>query len=426
MKGKQILVLSFLALVVFMAALVNKAKADFNFQLPPDAEIAYWPKTGTAPLIVTFENKSQRADSIEWTFWDFVIDESQLDQSANSIVYQYLYPGTFPVYLSATNEAGTDVKVVYVTVLDSGLPSVVAEFIAAPRNGPAGTTVQFINLTAGDFDTYLWDFGDNSSDTNQNPAHVYNAPGLYTVSLTIFSSTSGFFDTETKVNYINIFPSSASMINPDFLATPATGTSPQMVEFSALSAGETGNILWDFGDGTSSELLNPKHVYNDPGRYTVTLFADGQEIAKTDCINILSSVEGQRSPAALVLGNDPAQLSILQNFRDNVLGQTLPGLGLIELYYKHSLELVSILQQDEGLRAEAGDLLRGLLPGVQSVVDGNTMTLTPAQVDAIKAVIGKIATQAGPDLENFLVRVVVELSGGQYLGSLGISVPAAE
>ena len=106
MKGKRILIMSFLALFVFMAALVGSAAADFNFRVPPDAEISYWPKSGPAPLIVTFENESQRADSIEWTVWDRVIDKSQFDASGEAIIYQYLYPGTFPVYLTATYVIG--------------------------------------------------------------------------------------------------------------------------------------------------------------------------------------------------------------------------------------------------------------------------------------------------------------------------------
>jgi PKD repeat protein len=420
MKGKRTLVMSILALFIFMAALVGSATADFNFTVSPSADFSYWPKSGAAPLIVTFVNESQRADSFEWTVWDRVIDQSLFDSSGETIIYQYLYPGTYPVYMTATNEAGTSVKVAYVTVLDSGLPSVSVEFIAAPRNGPAGTTVQFINLTPGEFDTFLWDFGDNSSDTTEDPSHVYNSPGLYTVSLTVFSSTLGFYDTETKVNYINIFPSSPSMINPDFVATPATGTDPQMVQFWG-SGGEGKSVLWDFGDGTSSELLNPKHMYEEPGSYTVSLSVDGEVISKSDYVNVIAGVEGLRLPAALLLDDDEGQLTILRNFRDTVVSQTLPGLGLIELYYKYALEIVSILEADEELRAEAGAVLAELLPEFQSAIDGDSMTLTAAQLDKIKAVIGGIAAQAGSELGEVLAQIAIELSEGQLFENIGVS-----
>ena len=106
------------------------------------------------------------------------------------------------------------------------------------------------------------------------------------------------------------------------------------------------------------------------------------------------------------------------------VSQTLPGLGLIELYYKHALEIVSILEADEDLRSEAGAVLTGLLPGFQSAVDGNTMTLTAAQLDKIKAVIGGISAQAGSELGEVLAQMVIELNGGQLLQNIGVSGPA--
>lgn len=417
MNVKRILVMSFLMLFVSTAFWGGNAEADFSFTLPPDAEFTYWPKSGYAPLIVTFEDQSKRADSIEWTLWDRVVDESQFNSGGDTIIYQYLYPGTFPVYLTATSAAGTDVEVAYVTVLPNPAAPTLDVFVGAPRNGPAGTTVQFINLTPGEFEKVLWDFGDNTSSTEEDPSHVYNSPGLYTVSLVLLGDLG--IVTETKINYINISPASTSVINPDFSASRTTGTDPHQVQFWP-SGGEGKSVLWDFGDGTNSELLTPKHVYKEPGTYTVTLSVDGEEVSKEDYVNILANVDGQTLPAALLLDNDEAQLAILKDFRDNVVSRTLPGLGMIELYYKHSLELVSILQADEDLSAEASAVLTGLLPGFQSVVDGETMSLSPAELDRIKAVIGGIAAQAGPELAQALVQLAIELSDGQSFESMGI------
>jgi len=291
------------------------------------------------------------------------------------------------------------------------------EFAAAPRNGPVNSTIIFLNLTPGEFTKYLWDFGDNSSGTEEDPTHVYSAPGIYTVSLTLVDNFG--FATETKVNYIHIFPVSSSMINPDFVATPATGTDPQMVQFW-VSGGEGKSVLWDFGDGTSSELLNPKHMYEGPGSYTVSLSVDGEVISKSDYVNVIAGVEGLRLPAALLLDDDAGQLAILRNFRDAVVSQTLPGLGLIELYHKYALEIVSILEADEELRVEAGAVLAELLPGFQSAIDGDTMTLTAAQLDKIKAVIGGIAAQAGSELGEVLAQIVIELNAGQLFENIGV------
>jgi plastocyanin len=333
------------------------------------------------------------------------------------------------MYLSATNEAGTDIVVKYITVLDPGFDPTV-EFVAAPRNGPPGTAVEFFNVSsqlnsyACEQCKYLWDFGDGTSATDEDVSHTYAAEGLYTVSLTIFGLVNEYYGyeyrTETKVNYINIYPASTSTLNPDFVADRTTGTTPHMVQFSSLS-GEGEDVVWDFGDGTSSELLNPKHVYKEPGRYTVTCSVAGEETVKADYINILSSVSGQMCPAALVLGNDEGQLSILRDFRDYVLNQSLPGRGLIELYYKHSLELVSILQADADLLAQAGEVLGGLVPGFESIIDGGTLTLTTTQYNDIKILIGKLSSQASPELGEVLAQLIIELSDGQFLESIGIS-----
>jgi len=45
-----------------------------------------------------------------------------------------------------------------------------------------GKTVTFVNEST-DADTYLWNFGDNTTSTEQSPAHTYDDYGLYPVTL---------------------------------------------------------------------------------------------------------------------------------------------------------------------------------------------------------------------------------------------------
>ncbi|MCZ7666548.1 MAG: PKD domain-containing protein [Chloroflexi bacterium] len=54
-------------------------------------------------------------------------------------------------------------------------------------------------------------------------------------------------------------------------ASPIRGTVPLTVNFTNLSLGEVSTYLWDFGDGATSALANPTHVYANPGVYTATL-----------------------------------------------------------------------------------------------------------------------------------------------------------
>jgi PKD repeat protein len=57
--------------------------------------------------------------------------------------------------------------------------------------------------------------------------------------------------------------------------TQAGGMAPSTVKFvgsgSYSQLGVITNYLWDFGDGTSSTLANPTHVYTTAGSYTATL-----------------------------------------------------------------------------------------------------------------------------------------------------------
>lgn len=426
MKGKLCLILVVSALIA-MSALVGNAQqepstSEFVFQRPPEARFSVSPQIGPAPLIVAFTNRSRYATSIKWTLWDVVIDETLFGDTDQNIVYQYKFPGTFPVYLNATNSMGSNIQVQYVTVLPSAIPPTgVVEFAGAPRAGPAGTTVNFINLTRGTFNKFLWDFGDGTSATVEDTSHAYSTAGLFTVSLTLQNDTG--YATETKVNYINIFPAgSSSRLHPDFVGTPVTGTAPQEVQFRASATGTGKGILWDFGDGTSSGEMNPKHVYNAPGLYTVKLLIDGAESSRADYINTLPFAQDQRSPAAVLLNDDDVQLAVLQSLQDNVLNQTLGGLGLFELYSKHSLEITAILLRDEALRQELGNLVRELLPGFQSLIDGGSMTLSLSQVESIKSLLGRVASQATPELGEFLTQVIRDLTTGKILKSIGIAV----
>lgn len=75
-----------------------------------------------------------------------------------------------------------------------------AAFVADKTAGTPPLTVQFTDQSTGTIMTWLWDFGDGDQSTAANPAHTYEAPGTYSVTLTITGPTGS--DTETKTNYI--------------------------------------------------------------------------------------------------------------------------------------------------------------------------------------------------------------------------------
>ncbi|MBM4066858.1 MAG: PKD domain-containing protein, partial [Planctomycetes bacterium] len=77
-----------------------------------------------------------------------------------------------------------------------------ADFTATPTNGETPLTVQFTDQSVGNISSWLWDFGDGSTSSAQNPTHTYTSSGNFTVSLTV--TGLGGSDTEIKENYISV------------------------------------------------------------------------------------------------------------------------------------------------------------------------------------------------------------------------------
>ena len=78
----------------------------------------------------------------------------------------------------------------------------VADFSAQSRTGEGLLNARFIDGSTGNIDTWQWDFGDGTTSNEQNPTHVYDQPGKYTVSLEVTGARGS--DTEVKQSYISV------------------------------------------------------------------------------------------------------------------------------------------------------------------------------------------------------------------------------
>ncbi|MFW6056930.1 MAG: PKD domain-containing protein, partial [Chloroflexota bacterium] len=76
---------------------------------------------------------------------------------------------------------------------------------ASARTGKPGLAVRFTDRSSSDCEitAWLWDFGDGSTSTEQNPTHVYKHEGVFTVTLTVYDSC-GYSDTITMKDYVSI------------------------------------------------------------------------------------------------------------------------------------------------------------------------------------------------------------------------------
>ena len=76
-------------------------------------------------------------------------------------------------------------------------------FGASPRSGEPPLAVTFTPLAQGEVRSWLWDFGDGTTSTEQNPEHTYTDEGIYSVTLTVELS-SGDPVSESKPDHITV------------------------------------------------------------------------------------------------------------------------------------------------------------------------------------------------------------------------------
>lgn len=99
----------------------------------------------------------------------------------------------------------------------------VADFTADVTSGGYPLTVQFTDTSTNTPTSWLWDFGDGSTDTAQNPSHTYTSIGVYTVELTATNDDGS--DTVTKTDYISVQEVYCSIeTHPDWDLDPVYST----------------------------------------------------------------------------------------------------------------------------------------------------------------------------------------------------------
>ncbi len=115
--------------------------------------------------------------------------------------------------LAAANSG--DNLVWYSNLLYEPVPK--ADFAADTTCGVKPLTIQFDDRSAGTINTWNWDFGDEYSSSEQNPAHTYELAGTFTVSLTV--KGPGGTNTKMKNNFIIVNEPSDILSRDDEIPT---------------------------------------------------------------------------------------------------------------------------------------------------------------------------------------------------------------
>ncbi len=132
-------------------------------------------------------------------------------------------------------------------------------------------TYQFIDYSYGDPNSWLWDFGDGTTSTEQNPLHAFPQQGTYLVCLTIENDSTGCIDTFCDSVWAG---NNGQWCFANFCYYPDSSNSltQHFIDMSGTPVGGTPDTwFWDFGDGSTSTEQNPVYTYAGTGHYTVCL-----------------------------------------------------------------------------------------------------------------------------------------------------------
>lgn len=245
----------------------------------PVANFTATPLGGCSPLIISFQDQST-GNPLQW-HWDFGNGNTSSLQNPTA---SYFNTGNYTVSLTVTNLNGTNTltRTQYITVYEPP----VADFSASPISGCFPLRVNFTDLSSAGIGntnvSWLWDFGNGTTSTLQNPQTTYNSAGLYTITLKV-TNDKGCTKTVSRNNFISVTNGvSASFTN----SNPVVCAAPALINFNNTSTGPvTLSYFWDFGDGNTSVSLNPSHTYLTNGSYIVTLVVS----STAGCIDTVTS-----------------------------------------------------------------------------------------------------------------------------------------
>lgn len=166
--------------------------------------------------------------------------------------------------------------------------------------------------------SFRWDFGDGTTQLAGlgKVTHTYTTAGTYNVRLVLLD-TSYCNGPDSITQVIRI----ATNVKAQF-ETPANGCAPYNASFNNTSLGGS-DFIWDFGDGTTSTVHDPVHVYNSTGVYRVRLIAnDANTCNRTDTSGYFTITVNPNPSASFTYTPNPTEPNTAVSYLNSSVGAT--------------------------------------------------------------------------------------------------------
>ena len=223
------------------------------FALPEEVLCGY-------PQTVQLSNYSVGANSFEWSL------NQGMASNLTTPSVTFPQPGEYEIELRVTNAFGCeDLMINQIEVM----PQPLADFGAFYDNGCVPADVVFDNFST-EADSYFWLFGNGERSEEANPTHRFFEAGNYDVTL-IVGHEGLCFDTLTLEQAVEMFAAPEAAFTWENPSEEYLG----LVQFRNEST-NAAEFLWDFGDGTTSEEVEPLHDFQVNGSWWTSLLVTAE------------------------------------------------------------------------------------------------------------------------------------------------------
>jgi gliding motility-associated-like protein len=239
---------------------------ELNFvALNPQAEISVGATTGCSPFSVNLG--ANGGTTYTWTFCD------GLSSNESILTYDFVNSSTTEILnctieLTAFLQQGSLVceNTTYQTITVN--PTPIADF-QLPGATICDQEEIFVTDLSSGAESYQWVLNGTPLPPNLNvpePNFGVTLPGNYILEQIV---SNGYGCSDSITNTINVLAGP----DPNFTFVVPTPCIPSPVQFTDETQSPVGIIgyEWNFGDGQSSFVQNPIHIYDEPGTYDVTL-----------------------------------------------------------------------------------------------------------------------------------------------------------
>jgi gliding motility-associated-like protein len=197
---------------------------------------------------------------VEWATNGF----SNLFEAGDTAIFTYNQKG-----VNTVNAIVHDINGCADTMsLDMFVYKPVARMSASSNVGCTPLSVQFSDISLSDTNivSWAWNFDDGTTSSLQNPAHTFTSPlnETFNVSLMV-TDTFGCVTSVQIPSFIQTKKPNA-FFNVDDVELCAQDT----VKFYNVPVGDYAYV-WNFGDGDTSSLYEPNHLYQAGGNYSISL-----------------------------------------------------------------------------------------------------------------------------------------------------------